>query len=62
MGAFRAVSLMSLLLVPLAMNAGFRYLAWMYLKWTKGYTGDDLDSVQQLTEVLGYLALLAVEI
>ena len=50
----------SLLVVPLAMAVGFGYLAHLYLKWTKGYTGDGLGSVQQLTEVMGYLALLAV--
>jgi adenosylcobinamide-GDP ribazoletransferase len=50
----------TLLLVPLAMSAGFAYLAQMYLKWTGGYTGDGLGSVQQVTEVLGYLGLLAL--
>ena len=36
------------------------YLVRLYQKWIDGYTGDGLGAIQQLTEVVAYLAMIGV--
>ena len=47
-----------LILIP-ALIVTF-YLRSYYIKWIGGYTGDCLGAVQQVTEVIIYLSLLAI--
>jgi adenosylcobinamide-GDP ribazoletransferase len=54
---FWEIKIIAVLVLPLA---GLMYLRWYFHKWIGGYTGDCLGTVQQVTEVLFYLAFIAV--
>ena len=54
---FWEIKIIAVLVLPLA---GLVYLRWYFHKWIGGYTGDCLGTVQQVTEVLFYLAFIAV--
>jgi adenosylcobinamide-GDP ribazoletransferase len=54
---FNTPNILLVLLLPLA---GCFYLRWYFHKWIGGYTGDCLGAVQQVTEVLFYLSIIAV--
>lgn len=54
---FWDAKMIAVLLLPLT---GAAYLRWYFHKWIGGYTGDCLGTVQQVTEVLFYLAFIAV--
>ena len=36
------------------------YLAWYFNKWIGGYTGDCLGTVQQVSESMFYISVLAL--
>lgn len=54
---FWDIKIIAVLLLPLG---GLVYLRWYFHKWIGGYTGDCLGTVQQVTEVLFYLAFIAL--
>lgn len=54
---FWEIKIIAVLVLPMA---GLMYLRWYFHKWIGGYTGDCLGTVQQVTEVLFYLAFIAV--
>ncbi len=54
---FFNLKIILVLLLPLL---GTFYLRWYFHKWIGGYTGDCLGAVQQTTELLFYLGVIAV--
>lgn len=54
---FWDLKILAVIILPLM---GVVYLRWYFHKWIGGYTGDCLGAVQQVTEVLFYLAFISI--